>query len=460
VSAVVSADLLRRYDRPGPRYTSYPTAVEFTPVFDAAAYEARLVAAAGAKDEPLSLYLHLPFCEERCTFCGCMVVITKKREVAQHYLEYVHRELDLLASRLGGRRRVVQHHWGGGTPTYLSLHEIEALHARVTRHFDVAPEAEVAIEIDPRVTSVEQLALLRRLGFNRLSMGVQDFAPDVQQAVNRIQGERETRALFEAARKLGFSSINLDLIYGLPLQTAESFEKTLGTVAAMRPDRIAVYSYAHVRWFRGHQQRLAPLERPGPELKLELISRALERFLTAGYQAIGMDHFALPEDDLARAQQTGTLHRNFMGYTTQRAPDMLGIGVSAIGDVRGAFVQNVKSLATYYRALDAGQFPVERGFATVADDRVRRHVIIELMCNFRVDVRDVERRYEVDFESYFREELAELRAGPLSDGLVRLDPAFIEIPPGGRLLVRNVCMVFDRYLRARAAEKPVFSRTI
>jgi len=460
VSAALTADLLRRYDRPGPRYTSYPTAVEFSPSFDAAAYEARLAAAAKATEEPLSLYLHLPFCEERCTFCGCMVVITKKREVAQHYLEYVHRELDLLASRLAGRRQVVQHHWGGGTPTYLSLAQIETLHARVTRHFDVAPEAEVAIEIDPRVTSVEQLALLRRLGFNRLSMGVQDFAPDVQRAVNRVQGEKETRALFDAARELGFPSINLDLIYGLPLQTTESFEKTLASVAAMRPDRIAVYSYAHVPWIRGHQQRLAPLERPGPELKLELISRAVDRFLAAGYQAIGMDHFALPEDDLARAQQAGTLHRNFMGYTTKRAPDMLGVGVSAIGDVRGAFVQNLKSLAAYYRALDAGSFPVERGFATVADDRARRHVITELMCNFRVDVRDVERRYELDFASYFREELAELQAGPEADGLVRLAPGAVEIPARGRLLVRNVCMVFDRYLRTRAAEKPVFSRTI
>lgn len=458
--SAASPELLRRYDRPGPRYTSYPTAVEFAPTFDAAAYEQRLEAAAAARDEPLSLYAHLPFCEERCAFCGCMVVITKKREVAAHYLDYLLRELDLLAQRLGGRRRLLQLHWGGGTPTYLAPAQIERLFARVTRHFDLEPGAEVAIEVDPRVTSVEHLRTLRQLGFNRLSMGIQDFAPDVQRAVNRIQGEAETRALYEEALRLGFASINVDLIYGLPLQTLESFGRTLASVVAMRPHRVAVYSYAHVPWIRGHQQRIATLERPGPELKLALIALALERLCKAGYLAIGMDHFALPEDELALAQQKGTLHRNFMGYTTKRAPDMLGVGVSAIGDVRGAFVQNLKKLTPYYAAIDAGRFPVERGFATDADDRLRRHVITELMCNFRLDVREAERRFGVRFADYFRTELLELRAGPVADGLLRMGEAALEITPLGRLLVRNVCMVFDRYLRGRGAEKPVFSRTI
>jgi oxygen-independent coproporphyrinogen-3 oxidase len=455
-----SAELLRRYDRPGPRYTSYPTAVEFTPEFDAAAYEARLAEAAAAPERPLSLYVHLPFCEERCSFCGCMVVITKKREVAAHYLGYLRRELAMLADRLDGRRQLLQHHWGGGTPTYLSPAQLEELFSSVTRHFELVPGAEVAIEIDPRVTSFEQLELLRRLGFNRLSMGIQDFAPEVQRAVNRVQGERETRALFEHALLLGFASINVDLIYGLPLQTLPSFEGTLASVIAMRPHRVAVYSYAHVPWIRGHQRRLAELPRPSAELKLQLITRAVERFLAAGYRAIGMDHFALPEDELALAQQAGTLSRNFMGYTTKRAPDMLGAGVSAIGDVGGAFVQNVKQLTAYYAALDAGRFPTERGFATDADDRLRRHVITELMCNFRLDVRDSERRFGIRFADYFAAELLELREGPVADGLLRIDDDALFVTEAGRLLVRNICMSFDRYLRAKTGPAPVFSRTI
>jgi oxygen-independent coproporphyrinogen III oxidase len=456
----VTLELLRKYDRPGPRYTSYPTAVEFHSGFDEAAYREKLAEAARAREEPLSLYLHLPFCEARCSFCGCMVVITRKREVAARYLGYLHRELGMLAEALDGRRRVVQYHWGGGTPTYLSIPQMEELHAVVARHFDVQPVAEVAIEVDPRHTSFEQVDTLRGLGFNRLSMGVQDFTLEVQQAVNRVQGEAETRRLYEHARARGFESINLDLIYGLPLQTLESFAQTLSSVIAMRPDRVAVYSFAYVPWIRGHQRLIDVEQLPPPELKLRLFVLARERFLDAGYVPIGMDHFALPGDELAHASAAGTLHRNFMGYTTQPAPDMVGAGVSAIGDVRGAFAQNVKKLSDYYAALDAARFPIERGYALDADDLLRRHVIKELMCNLRLDVEAVERRFGVEFAAYFATELRELREGPVAHGFLRASRERLEVTPKGQLFVRNVCMSFDRYLRAKAADKPVFSRTV
>jgi oxygen-independent coproporphyrinogen III oxidase len=462
VTPRLPADLLRKYDRPGPRYTSYPTAVEFHAGFDEAAYRQRLAEAARRPGEPLSLYLHLPFCEERCSFCGCMVVITKKHEVAERYLEYLHREIALLAGALGGRRRVVQHHWGGGTPTYLTVEQIEALHAVVRRHFDVEAGAEVAIEVDPRVTSDEQLERLRGLGFNRLSLGVQDLDPVVQQAVNRIQGEGLTRTLFEKARRLGFESINIDLIYGLPFQTAERFARTVAAVAAMRPDRLAVYSYAHVPWIRGNQRRIDPADLPPPALKLELFLAATESFLGAGYRPIGMDHFALPGDELALAADAGRLHRNFMGYTTRPASDMVGAGISAIGDVGGAFAQNTKKLSTYYATLDRERFPIERGYPLDADDLVRRFVIAEIMCNLRLHVAEVERRFGIDFARYFEAELRELRAagGPVEDGLLEVDPDRLQVTPRGRLLVRNVCMTFDRYLRAKTADRPVFSRTV
>jgi oxygen-independent coproporphyrinogen III oxidase len=458
----VSLELLRQYDRPGPRYTSYPTAVEFSETFDERAYRERLSLAAAIADQPLSLYVHLPFCEERCFFCGCLVVITRKREVAERYLGYLRREIALLAEQLGERRRVVQYHWGGGTPTYLDPAQMEELHREVTRHFEIDPDGEVAIEVDPRVTSHEQLELLRELGFNRLSMGVQDFTPEVQQAVNRVQGAAATRDLSERARALGFSSINIDLIYGLPLQSRSSFGAAVDTVIDMRPDRVAVYSFAHVPWIRAHQKRIDPAQLPAPGQKLELFLEARDRFLSAGYDQIGMDHFALPDDELARAARARRLHRNFMGYTTRPAPDMLGVGLSAIGDVASAFAQNVKKLSGYYRALDAGRFPIERGYALDQDDRIRRHVITQLMCNFFLSREDVERRFGIEFEAYFARELAELRAepGPVADGLVEVHPDRIEVTPRGRLLIRNVCMTFDRYLRARSGVTPVFSRTI
>jgi oxygen-independent coproporphyrinogen-3 oxidase len=389
-----------------------------------------------------------------------MVIITKKRDVAARYLDYLERELALLGAALNGRRRVVQYHWGGGTPSYLTPAQMERLHTVVRRHFDVDPRGELAIEVDPRVTTRAHLDTLRALGFNRLSLGVQDFTADVQAAVNRVQSEVDTRALVEYARGIGFESINIDLIYGLPLQQLATFTRTLDAVIDMRPERVAAYSFAHVPWIRGNQKRIDPRDLPAPEEKLRLFAAAVDRFVEAGYQRIGMDHFALASDELARAAATGTLHRNFMGYTTQPAEDMLGAGVSAIGDVAGAFAQNTKKLSTYYAALDVNRFPVERGFVLDADDILRRHVITQLMCSFRVDVDHVERRFGIDFDAYFAVERDELRAGPGEDGLVSVGARRIEVTPLGRSFVRNICMTFDRYLRTKQPSAPVFSRTI
>jgi oxygen-independent coproporphyrinogen-3 oxidase len=452
---------IQRYDRPGPRYTSYPTAVEFSPHFDHREYAARLHAASKRSDEPLSLYVHLPFCAERCTYCGCTMIASRSHEIATRYLDYLEREIGMLAEQLGSRRRIVQHHWGGGTPTYLSVEEIERLHGYIARHFEIVAAAEQAIEIDPRVTTHEQLTQLRSLGFNRLSMGVQDFDPGVQEAIGRRQSETATRELYRFARTLGFQSINLDLIYGLPLQTRESFARTLASIVDMQPDRIAVYSYAHVPWLRPHQNLIETSSLPGASLKVELIGAAIDAFVAAGYVPIGMDHFARRDDDLATALAERRLHRNFMGYTTRAAGDMVGVGISAIGDIQGAYAQNAKKLTTYYAALDAGRLPTERGFALSPDDLVRRYVITELMCNFRVNPDAVARNFGADFDEYFAAELAALAAagGPVEDGFVTITPDAIEVSPAGRLFVRTICMTFDRYLASHQGTR-TFSRTI
>ena len=458
----ITLGLLRRYDKPGPRYTSYPTAVEFTPGFTDETYRAKLAEADARSNEPLSLYVHLPFCAERCSYCGCNVVITKKTRVVAEYLSYLHREIDLIAAHLPHRRRVSQLHWGGGTPTYLTLPQMEALQRKITEHFTIEPDAEVAVEVDPRVTSRAQIRLLHRLGFNRISIGVQDFTPEVQSACNRNQTEAETRELYEYCRKLGFGSINLDLIYGLPLQNPETFARSMETVLDLRPDRVAVYSYAFVPWLKAHQKRMDADALPSPSVKLHLFSIARSMLLAAGYVQIGMDHFALPEDELVAAMNRGKLQRNFMGYSVSMGSDTIAAGTSAIGDVRGALAQNVKKLSSYYRALDSGKFPIERGRERDADDEIRRDVIMQLMCNFVLDRRAVEDRFEIDFEHYFADELAELRApeGAVQHGFLRIRPDRLEVVEHGRLFVRNICMVFDRYLQAERNDAPVFSRTV
>jgi oxygen-independent coproporphyrinogen-3 oxidase len=453
-----TADLVRRYDRPGPRYTSYPTALEFHEGLGNAEYREHLAKAA-QRAGPLSLYLHLPFCEARCLFCGCNVVVTKRRDVAERYLSFLLREIDTVARLLGRGRPVTQYHWGGGTPTYLSPEQMRRLHGAVRDRFAFDPDAEAAIEVDPRVTTTEHLDTLRELGFNRLSVGVQDFTTDVQEAIGRRQTFEQTVALVDRARALGFRSVNLDLIYGLPLQTAATFRETLDLVAGIRPERLAIYSYAHVPWLKGHQRKIPEAQLPAPSTKLELLVTAVTRLTAAGYVSIGMDHFAVPEDELARAAREGTLWRNFMGYTVRRGSDLVACGMTGIGDIDGTFFQNRRKLHEYERAVEAEGLAVERGYAPTPDDRLRRHVITALMCDFRVRREDVERRFGIRFDEAFARELEELR--PLeADGLVRVDGGGITVPESGRLFVRNVCMVFDALLKRHGKERPRWSRTV
>jgi oxygen-independent coproporphyrinogen-3 oxidase len=460
-SRTAISGLKDRYDRPGPRYTSYPTALEFDPRFTEGDYREQLAAADEQAEAPLSVYAHLPFCEQRCLFCGCNVIITTHRDVAADYLDHLLLEVDLLARSLPRRRAVSQMHWGGGTPTYYPAEDLEKLYRAWTERFTLTAEAEIGIEVDPRVTTPEQVARLSRLGFNRLSMGVQDFSPLVQEAVHRIQSFEQTRDLVRCARAEGFGSINLDLIYGLPYQTVEDFRRTLGSVLEIRPDRVAVYSFAYVPWIKAHMKHLPEEALPDAALKLRLLELTIEAFDGAGYRRIGMDHYALPHDELARAQDGRTLHRNFMGYTVQSARDLVAVGVSGIGDLQGAYVQNGKKLPEYFATLQEGRFPVERGYKLDADDLIRRHVITELMCNFHLDLASVEQRFAIAFERYFASELTELTGpdSPASDGLIAVSPRAIEVTPLGRLFVRNLCMVFDRHLRARNGA-PAFSRTV
>ncbi len=457
--AGITPELLARYDRPGPRYTSYPTAPHFTPSFGETEYRAALARAAATPDAPLSLYVHIPFCEARCTYCGCSIVVAPHRGPEERYLEAVERELEIVAASLGARRTLSQFHWGGGTPTYLTPAQCERLFGAVMRHFRLAPGAEVAIEIDPCVTTDEHLATLRRLGFNRVSLGAQDFDPRVQEAVHRVQPLALTRHQVELARALGFSSVNIDLIYGLPFQTDQSFKVAVESVIReLAPDRVAVFSYAHVPWLKPHQKALESLPMPRGWEKFRVFAAAAESFLGAGYRFIGMDHFARPSDELARALEAGTLHRNFMGYTVLPASDLVGVGMTAIGDVGGAYVQNEKNLARYERTLAAGGLPVERGLRRTEEDEMRRRVIERLICTFGLDFAWVREQFGIDAPAVFERELAAL-AGPAADGLVEVDASGVRVLPRGRVFIRNLCMPFDAYL-AGDAGKTVYSRTV
>lgn len=453
----LTAELLERFDKPGPRYTSYPTAVEFTPDFTEADYREALARAAKRRG-PLSLYTHLPFCEQRCWYCACNVVITSRQEVAAAYLQRLEREIAMVAPLLGERREVGQFHLGGGTPTYYAPEVLSSLMRTYREHFHLLPNAEVAVELDPRVTTREHLETLAREGFNRLSLGVQDFDPRVQEAVQRLQSFEVTAELVQEARALGMDAINIDLIYGLPHQTPASFARTLEQTLALRPARLAVYSFAYVPWLKPHQRRLDEAALPKGREKLELLVLARERLLAAGYVAIGMDHFALPGDELARAQAAGALQRNFMGYTTARADDLVGFGLSAIGSVGGAFAQNPKKLSRYYAAIDEGQLATERGVSLTNDDLIRAHAIREWMCNFKLDFCELERRFGIVPQAYFAHEFAAL--AEFEAGFVRLSPRGMVAGPLGRLFPRNVAMVFDRYRQQPAPAQPRFSRTV
>jgi oxygen-independent coproporphyrinogen III oxidase len=455
------ADLLRRYDRPGPRYTSYPTA----PQFDAGFGDAQLRdAIADSNGDPiprrLSIYVHVPFCLSPCFYCGCNRVITRDKTRAEPYLSHLQREIAMIAPLFDRDRNVVQLHFGGGTPNFLAPEQlrwtVDALRREFT--FSDASDRDISIELDPRTVSPTDIGELARAGFNRASLGVQDFDPDVQQAVNRVQGIEQTRAVIDACRHYGFRSVNVDLIYGLPMQTLAGFGRTLDTVIAMRPDRLAVYSYAHLPDMFKAQRQLNADALPSAEIKLALLQLAIERLTEAGYVYIGMDHFALPDDELALAQQRGSLHRNFMGYTTHADSDLIGLGVSAISHIGNSFSQNPRDLPSWQAAIESDRLPVFRGMRMSDDDAIRADLIQHLMCQAEIPIAALERRYGIDFDTYFADALERLR--PLQDdGLVFKARERILVTSRGRLLLRNIAMCFDRYLH-RPSETPRFSRAI
>jgi oxygen-independent coproporphyrinogen-3 oxidase len=456
----ISAALLARYDSVGPRYTSYPTAVDFHTGYGPADYQRSLAEADTRGDSPLSVYPHIPFCRHRCSFCGCHTYATEKTEVTGPYLRHLCLEIDRVAERLPHRRKVAQYHLGGGTPTYFTPAELQTLVEHFAKHFQFLPGAELAIEVDPRVTSREHVATLAGLGFNRISLGVQDFDPKVQDAIGRVQPRESTENLVTWAREHRFGGINFDLIYGLPHQTPASFAETLRQTLAMRPDRVAVYSFAYLPNQRGHQKRISLALLPDRNDKFALLAQARDAFQAAGYQAIGMDHFALPTDELALAQRQGRLQRNFMGYTVMAGEDMIGFGTSAIGDVQGAMVQVEKKLAGYYRMLDEGQLPIARGYQRTKDDQIRREVIHSLMCNFVVRRKDIEARFGIAFDAYLGESLAMLQPY-IEDGMARIDEEGVHAIAHGQVFVRNLAMCFDAHLAPKlAAKEQVFSRTV
>ena len=445
----VSPELLRKFDVSGPRYTSYPTADRFVGTFTTDDYlgalDQRHLTPAGQRS-PLSLYIHVPFCESLCYYCACNKIITKHHERAAEYLSYLGREVDLHTARLGKEQLVSQLHLGGGTPTFLSDDELRGLMAMLRSNFTMDPAGEYSIEVDPRTVDATRLATLKELGFNRLSFGVQDFDPEVQQAVHRIQPAEQVFALVASARALGFESINVDLIYGLPKQTPESFDRTLEQIATLRPDRIALYAYAHLPERFKPQRRIITIELPGAPEKVSMLSRSLNAFEKAGYVYIGMDHFALPDDALAIAKQQGRLHRNFQGYSTQPDCDLIALGVSSIGRVGDTYSQNAKTLDEYYYLLNQDRLPVVRGLGLTADDLVRRAVIMAIMCQGRLEFDSIEKSYSLDFPSYFQTELQTLRT-LAEQGLVQVEERAIQVTPMGWFFVRAVAMVFDQHLQ-------------
>ncbi|MCI0504883.1 MAG: oxygen-independent coproporphyrinogen III oxidase [Gammaproteobacteria bacterium] len=449
--------LIQRYDKAGPRYTSYPTAVQFHENFGEQDYqraaEASNLLHRQGEPRPLSLYFHIPFCSKVCFFCGCSKVVTKFRDRAAPYLDRLHQEIALHAKLFDDDRTVDQLHWGGGTPTFISHEEMRALMEATQRHFKLRGDdtGEYSIEIDPREIDGETLSVLRGLGFNRISLGVQDFDPKVQQAVNRIQPEAQTRGAITGARELGYKSISVDLIYGLPFQTASSFNTTLDKIIDLSPDRLSVFNYAHLPGMFKPQRRINAQDLPSPQEKLAILQQAIEKLTTAGYVYIGMDHFAKPDDELAIAQREGKLYRNFQGYSTHADCDLIAMGITAIGKVGNAFSQNVKTLEQYYAVIDSGHLPVYRGLALSGDDLLRQKVISELICHFDLHIPAIEQAHGIVFADYFATELQELTAMQ-DDALLEIRPDRITVRPIGRLLIRNICMVFDKYLRQQTRQ--------
>ena len=456
----VDVGLLKKYDRPGPRYTSYPTAPLFNPSFTAGDFKRAIVDTnTPGSQSDLSLYFHFPFCDTLCYFCGCTMMVTRDRGRIEEYIRYLKKEIDLVAPLIAPSRRVTQLHWGGGTPTHLTPVQLADVADYVKRSFRCDPDAEMSVEIDPRELTRDHLVALRQAGFNRLSMGIQDVNPKVQQAVNRIQPDELIATVHSWATSLQYESINFDLIYGLPFQTLTSFRKTIRDVVRYSPDRIAVFNYAHVPWMKPHQKVIHPEDLPSPDEKLQILKMTIEELTAQGYVYIGMDHFAKPGDELTRAQREKSLYRNFQGYSTKSGADLYGFGMSSISHFGGVYAQNFKTLQQYYAALDGGTLATHVGYRMTDDDRLRKHVIMRLMCDLALKTRDVEREFGIRFDDYFAAALNQLQ--PLvDDGLVDVTPDGITIMGTGRLLLRNIAMCFDAYLPAMQKDKPIFSRTV
>ncbi len=447
----VTPEQIDRYNKPGPRYTSYPTVPIWSHDFAEADYREALAAVAARPDDTLSVYVHLPFCSARCAYCGCNATVTRHSHVIDHYLDRVERELSIVAPLLGGRRRVVQMHWGGGTPNFLSEAQSRRVMALLTAAFDIDFNGEISLEMDPRTAHIEQAAFYRELGFNRVSLGVQDIDPQVQVAIGRIQPFTQTEALFMACREQGFSSMNLDLVYGLPYQSAEVFGRTLDAIIGLRPDRLACFSYAHLPAARTNQKQVDAAGLPTPYAKFGLFQQSVERLTEAGYDWIGLDHFALSTDEMAQAVRERRLHRNFMGYTMRPAPHMVALGVSSIGDLGGCYVQNDAGLGRYQKSLDAGRLPVIRGMRLSADDQMRRVAIMHLMCNLELPLAMV-------IDEAMAQSYANV-AAYAAEGLVEVESDRLVVTDLGRYFIRNLCMELDAHLD-QTAGRPIFSKTV
>jgi oxygen-independent coproporphyrinogen-3 oxidase len=449
----------KKYDKPGPRYTSYPTAPQFNEGFTHEDYLNEIVKTNYGKDLPdLSLYFHLPYCDTLCYFCGCNMIITRNRDRIIEYIKYLKKEIDITRTYLLTDRKVVQHHWGGGTPTHLNPDEINELAGYIKQSFTFTDNAEVSCEIDPRELSRAHLEALRNNGFNRISMGVQDFDEKVQKAVNRIQPEDITRQTVQWVRELGYQSINLDLIYGLPFQTVKGFAKTVDKIIDINPDRIAVFNYAHVPWMKKHMALIHPEDIPEAEIKLEILKMTIEKLVNAGYDFIGMDHFAKPDDELSVAMREKKLYRNFQGYSTNAGADLYAMGITSISQLKNVYAQNYKTEKEYYSALDNEKLPTVKGYQLTTDDHLRREVIMKLMCNFELDFKSIEDQFNINFKEYFAWGLNNLKEME-TDDLVEISDGGIKVKNMGRMLIRNIAINFDGYIE-RKEDKAKYSRTV
>jgi oxygen-independent coproporphyrinogen-3 oxidase len=457
----IDIDVLKKFNQPGPRYTSYPTAPLFSPDFTAADFTNEIIATnCEAGESDVSLYFHFPFCESLCYFCGCNMMVSRDRRMIREYNEYLKKEIDLLAPLVSKSRKVLQMHWGGGTPSYLTPEEILDVGAFIRSKFEFDEDIEASVEIDPRGLTFEHLRAFREIGFNRTSFGVQDFNLRVQEAINRVQSEEITRQTVEWARHLGYKSVNLDLIYGLPFQTINSFAETVEKIIDISPNRIAVFNYAHVPWLKKHQNVMPVKALPTPDERLNIFKMTIEKLIGAGYEYIGLDHFAKPDDELAIAQKNNTLYRNFQGYSTKAGCDVYAFGLSAISQFQNIYSQNLKNLKDYYNRVDSREAATNVGYRMTFDDHVRKETIMQLMCHLEIDKCDIEAKFGINFEDYFADDIKKLDVF-IADGLLENNFNKIKIVGSGILIIRNVAMCFDAYLAEIAkVNKPVFSKTV